>query len=51
MIENLMCALVEFINNMKHESLFEMCKLGREICERLVDIFGQRQITLVTKVC
>lgn len=49
-IENLTSALVECSNCFKIESIFELCKLGRELCERLVDVFGQRQTTFAAKV-
>ena len=49
-IENLIARFIEFYNNVKYESMFEMCKYGRDICERLIDVFSQRQTTISTKV-
>jgi hypothetical protein len=49
-IENLIARFIEFYNNVKYESMFEMCKYGRDICERLIDVFSQRQTTISTEL-
>lgn len=50
MVENLIVALGEFVESFKNDSLFELCQLGSRVSERLVEIFMQRQTTLVAKV-
>ena len=50
MVENLIVALGEFVDSFKNDSLFELCHLGSRVSERLVEIFMQRQTTLVAKV-
>lgn len=48
--ENLLGAMYEFCNYSKFDSLFEICMLGEEIGDRIVDLFNNRQASFAIKV-
>lgn len=49
-IENFVGAVNELCFNFQYDCLFEICKLGEEISQKLLELFCSRQSTLPIKV-